>query len=122
MAVLSYRDLIAWQKAMDLVAEVYRLTASFPKSEMFGLTNQLRRCAVSIPSNIAEGQGRSTTKDFVHFLHIARGSLQEVETQLAIAARLNFLPAADFQSSAGRTGELARILNGLIRSLASSDH
>ncbi len=122
MAVQSYRDLIAWQKAMDLVVEVYRLTASFPKSEQFGLTNQLRRCSVSIPSNIAEGQGRSTSKDFVHFLHIAKGSLQEAETQLAIAVRLNFLPAADFQTSAALTGEVARIINGLIRSLSSSDH
>jgi len=72
MAVKHYRELIAWQKAGDLVVEIYRLTHTFPKSEMFGLTNQLRRASVLIPSNIAEGQGRSTTKDFVHFLHMAK--------------------------------------------------
>ena len=88
MTVHHYSDLIVWQKAMDLVVHVYEVTESFPQREVFGLTNQVRRAAVSIPSNIAEGQGRGTTKDFLHFLAIARGSLQEVETQLLLAYRL----------------------------------
>ncbi len=80
MAVRSYRELIAWQKAMDFVELVYQHTASFPKEERYGLTGQLRKAAVSVPSNIAEGQGRSTTADFLRFLSIARGSLYESQT------------------------------------------
>src|SRR5262245_27131090 len=91
MAVRHYSELIAWQKAMDLVIQVYQLSEPFLQREMFGLTNQIRRAAVSIPSNVAEGQGRGTTKDFVHFLCVARGSLQELETQVLIAWRLNYL-------------------------------
>lgn len=118
MAVLHYRELIVWQRSMDLVVEVYRRTDGFPKSEAFGLTNQMRRAAVSVPSNIAEGQGRSTAKDFAHFLHIARGSLHELETQACIAHRLGYLPDDAAADIAGRTAEVARILNGLIRSLS----
>ena len=91
MTVKHYSELIAWQKAIDLVATVYQATDSFPQREVFGLTNQMRRAAVSVPSNIAEGQGRSTTKDFLHFLSVARGSLQELETQIIIAHRLSYL-------------------------------
>jgi four helix bundle protein len=120
VVVRHYTELIAWQKAMDLVVEVYRSTESFPKTEAFGLTNQLRRAAVSIPSNIAEGQGRSSGKEFVHFLHIARGSLQELETQVLLAHRLGFLPDPSRADLMARTTEIARILNGLIRAL--SDH
>ncbi len=120
MAVQQYRDLIAWQKAMDLVVEVYRLTEAFPKSEVFSLTNQLRRAAVSIPCNIAEGQGRSTTKDFVHFLHISKGSLQEVETQIELSLRLKYMPETECENISSRTAEVGRILNGLIRSLSGN--
>ena len=88
--VRHYRELIVWQKAMDLVMRVYEATECFPQRELFGLTNQLRRAAVSIPSNIAEGQGRNTTADFLRFLSIARGSLQELETQILIASRLRY--------------------------------
>ena len=91
MSVQSYRELIVWQKAIDLVVAIYRITQSFPREEAFGLTSQLRRAAVSIPSNIAEGQGRRSAKEFQRFLDIARGSLQEVETQLLIANRLHYL-------------------------------
>ena len=91
MGGANYRDLIVWQKAMDLVQAVYKITAGFPKEELYGLTSQLRRAAVSIPSNIAEGQGRRTTGDFQRFLAIANGSLREVETQILIAKRLNYL-------------------------------
>jgi four helix bundle protein len=87
----SYRDLVAWNKAMELVMEVYRLTQGFPKEEIFGLMSQLRRSAVSIPSNIAEGQGRLSKGEFRNFLGNARGSLSELETQVLIAEKLNFL-------------------------------
>ena len=91
MVVKHCQQLILWQKAMDLVVLVYKITARFPKEELFGLTRQLRKAAVSIPSNVAEGQGRGSTRDFMNFLAIARGSLQEVETQMIIAQRLNYL-------------------------------
>src|SRR5262245_52079237 len=91
MGVRHYSDLIAWQKAMDLVMQIYKITREFPPEERFGLTNQLRRAAVSVPSNIAEGQGRHATRDFLRCLSIAYGSLQEVETQLVIASRLDYL-------------------------------
>jgi four helix bundle protein len=87
----SYRDLIAWRKAMDLVTKIYRVTQSFPRDELYGLTNQLRRAAVSVPSNIAEGQARFSPKEFHHFLSHARGSLVEIETQLTIAQNLGYL-------------------------------
>jgi four helix bundle protein len=89
----KYSDLIAWQKAMDLVAVVYQLTAEFPKAEVYGLTSQLRRAAVSVPSNIAEGYARSGRREFAHALSIALGSLAEVETQILIAERLGYLAA-----------------------------
>jgi four helix bundle protein len=88
VGVLRYQDLIVWQKAMDLVIRVYELSDGFPRRETFGLTNQLRRSAISIPSNIAEGQARQTTQDFLRFLSIAQGSSQELETQILIAFRL----------------------------------
>ena len=122
MPVQHCSDLIAWQKATDLVIEIYARTEPFPKSEIFGLTNQMRRASVSIPSNIAEGQGRSSKKDFIHFLHIARGSLQELETQIIIAFRLEFLPENSRAFLLSLTNELSKILNGLIRALSPTDH
>jgi four helix bundle protein len=119
MSVQHYQQLIAWQKGIDFVVEIYRITEEFPKAEVFGLRNQLRRAAVSVPSNIAEGQGRATTKDFVHFLHIARGSLQEFETQLVIASRLKIIDTPTETQMLGHAAELGRILNGLIRSLSN---
>ena len=118
MNVRSYRDLIAWQKAMDLVAGVYRVTEAFPAREQFGLSNQMRRASVSIPSNIAEGQGRGTTKDYVHFLHISRGSLQELETQLLLAQRLSFAGESDVQRLLSVCDEVSRLVSGLINALA----
>ncbi len=87
--VRSYQDLVAWQKAMDLVTEIYRVSQKFPKEELFGLASQIRRAAVSIPSNIAEGRGKASKGDFQYFLGHARGSLSEVETQVIIARNLN---------------------------------
>ena len=113
----SYRDLLAWQKAIELVAEIYSFTKTFPREEQFGLTIQLRRAAVSVASNIAEGKGLSTDRDFSLFLHHARGSLGEIETQLTIAERLGYLPASVSAKLMDQTSEVAKILNGLIRSM-----
>lgn len=120
MPVQSYRQLIAWQKAMDFVAEVYRVTRGFPKEEMYGMTSQLRRAAVSIPSNIAEGQGRQTTGEFRQFLGHARGSLLETETQILLSERLEYLDHKTTEMLIGHAAELGRVLNGLIRSLEKS--
>jgi len=118
MAVRSYKDLIAWQKAMDLVELVYRHSSNFPKEEQYGLTSQLRRAVVSVPSNIAEGQGRSTTADFLRFLTIARGSLFESETQIMISERLNYLTNQQSSELADLIAETGRLINGLINSLS----
>jgi len=120
VAVRSYRDLTAWQRGMDLVVEVYKLTRCFPREEIYGLVNQLRRAAVSIPSNIAEGQGRGAGKEFVHFLRIARGSAQEVETQLVIAERLGFVTSDQTKTTLGLADEVCRLIMGLSRSLSES--
>jgi four helix bundle protein len=117
MGVKSYKELIVWQKAIDLVEAVYRATLGFPREETYGLTSQIRRAVVSIPSNIAEGQGRNTRRDFVNFLCIARGSLKEVETQIIIAKRLAYLPHAEEVALIEQIAEVGRILNGLINSL-----
>ena len=113
----SYRDLIAWKKAMTFVREIYRATAAFPKEEIFGLTSQVRRAAVSIPSNIAEAKGRYSQRDFLHFLMQARGSINEVETQLLIAQELGYLPDDQTDELLCQSKELGKILNGLISSL-----
>ena len=118
MPVSDYKELIAWQKAMDLVVDIYQLTRDFPTDERFGLTNQLRRAAVSIPSNIAEGQGRGLTRDFQHFISISNGSRQEVETQLLIAIRLGFVIDQDASPLLDRICELGRILSGLKASVS----
>ena len=115
----SFRDIKAWQKAIELVVEIYSSTRSFPREEVYGLANQLRRAAVSVPSNIAEGKGRCTDKEFLLFLHHARGSVFEVETQLAIAGRLAYLTQADEQRIRTQAGEIARMLNGLIKAIKS---
>ena len=121
MNVQSYRDLIVWQKCVDLVAEIYAVTEPFPKSQLFSLSQQMQKAAISVPCNIAEGQGRSTTKDYLNFLHIARGSLQELETQLFIAHRLGFTSETARNETLAKTMEIGRLLNGLIRSLSSTD-
>ena len=115
--VRSYRDLIVWQKAIELVTEVYRATKNLPHAERFGLTSQLRRAAVSVPSNVAEGQGRQSTGEFKQFLGHARGSLLEVETQIFIAGNLGYLSQEQCKRLHQRTEELGRILNGLLSSL-----
>ena len=113
--VKSFRDLVAWQKAMELCQAVYVATRKLPKEEQFGLTNQMRRCAVSIPSNIAEGFGRESRKDLLKFLRVSRGSLNELMTQYELARSLNLLPQD--LSLLERLAEVDRVLQGLIRSL-----
>jgi four helix bundle protein len=117
MTVLNYSELIAWQKAMDLVCEVYQFSSVFPAEERFGLTSQIRRAAVSIPANIAEGQGRATTKDFLHFLSIAYGSLREVETFVVLSCRLGFTEQHRRESLLEAAKEVGRLINGLSNSL-----
>jgi four helix bundle protein len=109
-----YEDLIAWQKAHALVLRVYSATQSFPADERFGLTSQIRRAAVSIPSNIAEGFGRHSRPDYLRFLDMALGSTYEVQTQLRLARDLKYL---DDPAALSEVAEVERILNGLIRSL-----
>ena len=117
MAVKRYYDLVAWQKAMDLVEQIYKVTKSFPKEEVYGLSSQIRRAAISVPSNIAEGHCRNGRREFVHHLSIALGSLGEVETQVIIAKRLAYLdtvPSTELLAMAEETG---RIIVGLMHSL-----
>ena len=115
--VKSYRDLVAWQKARALVKAVYLLTASFPTGERFGLVSQMDRAAVSIPSNIAEGYGRATTQDYLHFLRIARGSAFELETQLVLASDLGLCGAEDEMRISEKLHEVIRVLQGLMAAL-----
>ena len=113
----SYRELLVWQKAKALAVDVYGETKSFPRSEAYGLTSQLRRAAVSVVSNIAEGQGRLTTGEFRQFLGHARGSLLELETQIAIASDLGYLSKAQCTPLNTRSREVLYLLNRLIASL-----
>jgi len=115
--IRSYRDLEAWRLAVRLTKIVYRVSAGFPADERYGLTSQIRRAAVSIASNIAEGWGRGTTQDYIRFLRMARGSMYEVETQLLIARELGFVDDEKFGYSEGAIDEAGRVLGGLIRSI-----
>jgi len=114
----GFRDLRVWQCGMELVEEVYLLTRGFPKEELYGLTNQIRRAAVSIPSNIAEGQTRSHVKEFLQFLSMAQGSLAEVQTQIELAGRLKYLSAEQIEPLLQRADSLAKQLYALRHSLA----
>lgn len=118
-AILSYRDLIAWQKSFDLVLNIYRCTQDFPEPETYGLVAQLRRAAVSIPSHIAEGHARLSTGEFRQFLGQAMGSLMEIETQILIAQSLGYLDAEGSTNLLHLTSEVGKILNGLLRSLTN---
>jgi four helix bundle protein len=113
----AYKKLETWQRAMDLVEEIYRATKTFPVEEKYGLTSQIRRASVSIPSNIAEGQCRRRTKTFAHHVSIALGSHGEVETCTELAVRLAFLTEPQFDALESRIAEVGRLLNGLHRSL-----
>ena len=113
----SYKDLIVWQKAMDLVVEIYRICKFLPKEENYGLSDQMRRSVVSIASNIAEGQARDSKKDFIRFLSIAQGSKAELETQIEICRRLKYIPDNELQKSENLASETGKMLRNLIRKL-----
>ena len=114
-----YRELLVWQKSMDLASEIYRLTQELPDGEKYGLISQLRRAAVSIPSNIAEGQGRMTVGEFLQALGHARGSLHEVETQLLLIDKMRLCESKSLEPVLSMVAEAGKLLNGLIRSLKS---
>lgn len=118
--IRSYRDLHVWQRAVELVEEIYRISVLFPDQEKYGLTSQIRRAAVSVPSNIAEGYGRRRTGHYIHHLDIANGSLKEVETQLIIAGRLNFIDKEQAKQGWSLLQETGKMLTGLTRSLVDS--
>jgi four helix bundle protein len=113
----DYRDLLAWQKALELVKTVYKETAAFPRDEIFGIVAQLRRASVSISSNIAEGQGRRSKGEFLRYLHIALGSLAEAETQILISQNLGFLRQKQAERLISLTSETGRLINGLVNAL-----
>jgi four helix bundle protein len=113
----SYKDLRVWKQSVDLALEIYRQTQNFPKNELYGLTSQLRRAAVSVPSNIAEGKGRSSDKELILFLHHSRGSLLELETQLFIARKLGYIEEPEAKHLLDQVENLAKALNALINAL-----
>ena len=113
----NFKELKVWQKAMKLVKMIYIQTKTFPKEEQYGLTNQIRRCAVSIPSNIAEGAGRKGDKEFNHFLHISLGSCFEFETQLIISKELDYINQNDFNALESEVIEIQKMIRGLQKSI-----
>ena len=117
MSVKSYRDLLVWQKAMDLVVEVYRIAALLPKNETYGLVSQLQRAAISIPANIAEGHRRDHLGDYLRHLSIANGSLMELETHLLLVARVSYLPSGEMANALSLSDEVGKMLSGLGKSL-----
>ena len=116
----SYSDLIVWQKAIALSLEIYRITRRFPKDERFALVDQMRRAAVSIPSNIAEGRSRGSAKDFSHFLRMALGSAAEVETQLIISKELTYCDVPDYEKISALFSKIRRMLHAIINKLETS--
>ena len=118
----TFRDLQVWQKGMDMSVSVYEVTSNFPKKEEYGLISQLRRCAVSIPSNIAEGFGRNHTKDFIRFLRIAQGSVYECQTQLEISFRVGFIQELVFKELDHEYETIAKMLSSFIRKLSNSEN
>ena len=118
MVVKDHKDLIVWQKSMDLLVEVYRLVKKLPKEENYALSDQMRRAVVSIPSNIAEGRGRSSEKDFLRFLFMARGSRAELETQILACIRLNYFEEIEAEPALNLSSEISSMLNSMINKLS----
>ena len=118
MGVVDYKELIIWQKSMDLVSEVYKLVKKLPREENYALSDQIRRASVSIPSNIAEGNSRDSTKEYGYFLSIARGSKYELETQILVCVRLNFFSEMQAELALHLCSEIGKMLNSLIKKLA----
>jgi four helix bundle protein len=117
MSVQSYKDLEVWQKSVSLVTAIYELTKAFPRDELYTLVSQIRRAAISIPSNIAEGRGKRSTRDFIRFLSIAYGSAAELETQLIISSNLNYISVEQLNPLSEEINRICRMLNGLQTSL-----
>jgi four helix bundle protein len=113
----SFRDLLVWQQAMGLAKECYGLTSAFPKAELYGMTSQIRRAAVSVPANIAEGSGRGTRKDYLSFLRIAEGSLRELETLMLLSVDVQLVDQAQMEPALAQLASVGRLLHRLIRSL-----
>ncbi len=118
--ITSHKQLLVWQKAMDLVDLIYKITQNFPKEELYGLTSQMKRSVVSIPSNVAEGRVRTGEKEFIHFLYIALGSASELDTQLEVAKRQGLLSETRYTETIELLNEVGRMLSGLITSLKTS--
>ncbi len=117
--IKTHKDLLVWKKSIDLVEQIYTFTKQFPKEELYGITNQMRRYAVSIPANIAEGSGRKNKAEFIQFLHIALGSASELETHLIISQRLGFLSSNSYDEIMNALNEIIKMICGLINSLNS---
>ena len=113
----THKDLDVWKLSIEFVTEIYNLTKDFPKEEQFGLTNQIRRAAVSVPSNIAEGAGRRSDKEFLQFLYISLGSIQEIDTQLLISLNLNYLTKSEYEILLTKLDQISKMLSGLIKSV-----
>ena len=118
--VKSYKDLEVWKKSITLAQSIYEITANFPEKEIYSLTNQLRRAGVSVPSNIAEGQARQHTKEFIHFLHQSLGSLAEIETQFIIAKRIGYLTTEKLEDVQNRVFEIQKMIYGIVSKLDTS--
>lgn len=119
MAVRSFKDLIVWQKSVDLISTIYRLTATFPKIETYGLSSQLQRAAVSVAANIAEGNGRDSTKEYIHHLSYSLGSLAEVETYLVVSVRLAYVQQSEILNLESKCDEIGKMLRSLQKALRS---
>jgi len=119
--IKTFKDLLVWQEAMNLLEMIYLQTRNFPKEEIYGLTSQVRRAAVSIPANIAEGNGRTSRKEYLHFLYIANGSMKELETHLLIAERLNFLPKETLEKIQTKLQTVGQLLTALRKSLGNRE-
>ena len=117
MYLKSYKDFTVWQRAMDLTVEIYKLVKLLPKEETYALSDQMRRAVVSIPSNIAEGQGRNSNKEFMNFVGIARGSLSELETQLQICIKLNYITEEESEDALNLCEQVGKMLTNLIKTL-----
>lgn len=116
--IKTFKDLLVWQKAMQLITQIYLLTKKLPKEETYGLISQVRRSSISIPSNIAEGYGRNSSNDYIRFLQIANGSLYELQTQLEVCLNLKYISEAEFSTIYEQSREIERMLGSLIRKLA----
>ena len=117
MSIKNYKELTVWQKSMDLVLEIYSITKTFPKEETYGITSQMRRAAVSVPSNIAEGHQRNSTKEYLNFLYFARGSISELQTQLFICQKLGYINTNGLIDA---SEEIARMINAIISKLKNN--